>query len=99
MYKYFAMSCFSCVLKCGTDTVLSISSHFVCIVSPVAGHLFDGDRESTDSCSCSGFLVPDSQYLLAGLVLTQPISQVATAGPALPDLLRHVRLHGPGVHR
>ncbi len=37
--------------------------------------------------------------ILAGLVLTQPISQVATAGPALPDLLRHVRLHGPGVHR
>ncbi len=30
MYKYFAVSsCFSCALKCGSDTVLSISSHFL----------------------------------------------------------------------
>lgn len=85
------------MFKCASGTVLSISSSFFS-VSPVAGHLFDSDRESPDSCSCSGFAVPDSQYLLAGVVLPQPLGQVAKAGPALPDLLCHVRLHGPGLH-
>lgn len=81
-----------CVLYCLHPFLLLL------FVSPVADHLFDSDRESTDSCSCSGFSVPDSQYLLAGVVLPQPLGQVATAGPALPDLLCHVRLHGPGLH-
>lgn len=88
-------------VKCGTGNSIS-SSYCFCFVlfflPPVAGHLFDSDRESADSCSCSGFPVPDSQYLLAGVVIPQPLGQVATAGPALSDLLRHVWIHGPGVH-
>lgn len=66
---------------------------------PVAGHLSDGDREGADSSHYSGFPVPHRQHLLAHLVLPQPLSQVAAPGPALPNLLWHVRLHGYRLHR
>lgn len=65
----------------------------------VAGHLPDGHREGPDCCHSSGFTLPCCQHLLAHLVLTQPFSQVATAGSALSDLLWHVWLHGCCLHR
>ena len=68
-------------------------------LSPVAGHLSDSDREGPDRRHHPGLAVPHRQHLLAHLVLPQPLGQVAAAGPALPDLLRHVRLHGHRVHR
>lgn len=66
---------------------------------PVAGHLSDRDREGPDRCGRAGQPVPHVLYLLAGVVLPQPLGQVAAPGPALPDLLRHVRIHGPRLHR
>ena len=65
----------------------------------MAGHLSDSDREGPDRRHHPGLAVPHRQHLLAHLVLAQPLGQVAAAGPALPDLLRHVRLHGHRVHR
>lgn len=65
----------------------------------VAGHLPDCDRESADSSSHIGFLILDGEYLLAGLVLFQPVGSLATPRPAFPDMLRHVRLHGCRLHR
>src|SRR4029434_9060959 len=65
----------------------------------VAGHLTDGHREGADSGGHLGIAVPHRQHLLVGLVVPESLSQVATARPALPDLLRHVRIHGRGLHR
>lgn len=64
----------------------------------VAGHLLDGDRESADSSSHTGFPILDGQHLLAGLVLFQPVGSLAAPRPAFPDMLRHVRLHGRRLH-
>lgn len=65
----------------------------------VAGHLSDGDREGADRRHHPGLSFPHRQHFLAHLVLPQPLSQVAASGPALPNLLRHVRLHGHRLHR
>ena len=65
----------------------------------VAGHLSDCDRESADSSGHLGLPVPDGQYLLAGVVVLQPVSPLAASRSAFPDLLRHVRLHGRRLHR
>ncbi len=65
----------------------------------VAGHFFDSDWEGADRRHYPGLTLPHRQYLLAGVVFSQPVCQVAAPGPALPDLLRHVRLHGHCVHR
>lgn len=65
----------------------------------VAGDFSDGDREGADCRHYPGLSLPHRQYLVAGVVFSQPVRQVAAPGPALPDLLRHVRLHGHRVHR
>lgn len=65
----------------------------------VAGHLSDCDREGADRRHHPRLALPHRQHLVAGVVFAQPLGQVAAAGPALPDLLRHVRLHGHRVHR
>ena len=80
--------------------VYRVSAHFcLSLSSLVAGHLPDRDREGADCSHYPGLFVPHRQYLLAGVVLSQPSSQVAAAGPPLPDLLRHVRLHGHSLYR
>lgn len=78
---------------CNPVTYSSAFSH------TVAGHLPDRHREGPDCCYRPGLTLPRRQHLLAHLVLTQPFSQVAAPGSALPDLLWHVRLHGCGLHR
>lgn len=70
----------------------------LCLLA-VAGHLPDSDRESADSSSHLGLPVPDGQYLLAGVVVFQPVSPLAATRSAFPDLLRHVRLYGRRLHR
>lgn len=71
---------------------------FLCL-HPVAGHLSDCDWESADCSHYPRLSVPHCEYFLVGVVLPQPLSQMAAAGPSLPDMLRHVRLHGHSVYR
>lgn len=86
-----------CVSKTLFTLVLFLITIPFCFT--VAGHLSDRDREGADSGHYSRLPVPHCQYLLAHLVLPEPLCQVATPGPALPNLLRHVRLHGYRLHR
>lgn len=65
----------------------------------VAGHLSDSHWEGSDSSGHPGFPLPHCQYLVAHLVDLQSLSQVAAPGPALPDLLWNVRLHGHCLYR
>lgn len=65
----------------------------------VAGHLTHSDRESADRSGHPGLSLPDGQHFLAGVVLVQPVGTLAAPRPALPDLLRHVRLYGRRLHR
>ncbi len=76
-----------------------LSSTVVCVFLTVAGHLSDSDRESADSSSHLGLPVPDGQYLLAGVVVFQPVGPLAAARSAFPDMLRDVRLYGCRLHR
>lgn len=64
----------------------------------VAGHLADSNREGSDCSSHLGLPVSNCQHIMAGVVFTQSFSQVAETGPALSDLLWHVRLYGCGVY-
>ncbi len=65
--------------------------HYGLCLPAVAGHLPDSDRESADSSSHLGLPVPDGQYLLAGVVVFQPVSPLAATRSTFPDLLRDVR--------
>lgn len=90
------------------ENVLSInkawpvsSTPLICsssLSAPVAVHHHHPGGEGADHRSVSGLSLPGGQHLLATLVGIQPTGGVAAAGCALPDLLWHVRLHGPGVH-
>lgn len=65
----------------------------------VAGHRSDCNREGADCGHHPGLFVPHRQCLLAGVVVSQSLSQMAAAGPSLPDMLRHVWLHGHSLYR
>lgn len=78
---------------------MSLYNHFPSpLLLEVAGYLADSNREGSDCSSHLGLTVSNCQHLMAGVVFTQSFSQVAAPGPALSDLLRHVRLHGCGVY-
>lgn len=57
------------------------------------------DRARADRGGGAGLSVPRGQCVVARVVVPQPLGQMAATGPALPDLLRHVRLHGHRLHR
>lgn len=65
----------------------------------VAGNFPDGDWKGSNCSHHPGFPLPHCQHLLADLVITQSLGQVAAAGPALPDLLWDVWFYGYRLHR
>lgn len=67
------------------------------ILSAVAVHHHHSGGEGADHRGVSGLSVPGGQHLLAALVGSQPAGRLAAPRRPLPDLLRHVRLHGPGL--
>lgn len=79
---------------------ISVCNYFPSLsLLKVAGYLADSNREGSDCSSHLGLAVSHCQHIMAGVVFTQSFSQVAAPGPALSDLLWHVRLHGCGVYR
>lgn len=65
----------------------------------VAVHHHHPGGEGADHCGVPGLSFPGGQHLLAAVVSSQPAGHLAAPGRPLPDLLRHVRLHGPGLCR
>lgn len=65
----------------------------------VAVHHHHPGREGADHRRVPGLSLPGGQHLLAAVVGSQSAGRLAAAGHPLPDLLRHVRLHGPGLCR
>lgn len=73
------------------------------LVSPrcaaVAGRQYHPGGEGPDHRRVPGLALPGGEHLLAAVVGAQPPGCLAAPRRPLPDLLRHVRLHGPGLHR
>lgn len=65
----------------------------------MAVHHYHAGGEGADHRSVSGLSLPGCQYLVAAVVGPQPAGRLAAPRRPLSDLLRHVRLHGPGLRR
>lgn len=71
----------------------------LCVCAAVAGGHHHPGGEGPDHRRVPGLALPGGEHLLAAVVGPQPPGHLATPRRPLPDLLRHVRLHGPGLHR
>lgn len=73
---------------------------FVFLLSAaVAVHHHHPGGEGADHRRVPGLPLPGREHLLAAVVRPQSAGRLAAPGRPLPDLLRHVRLHGPGLRR
>lgn len=81
---------------------MCLSSVHVSVVSllcAVAVHHHHAGGEGADHRRVPGLSLPGGQHLLAAVVGAQPAGRLAASRHPLPDLLRHVWLHGPGLRR
>lgn len=77
----------------------SVHVSVVSLVCAVAVHHHHAGGEGADHRRVPGLSLPGGQHLLAAVVGAQPAGRLAASRHPLPDLLRHVRLHGPGLRR
>lgn len=73
--------------------------YFLSSLRVVAVHHHHPGGEGADHRSVPGLSLPGGQHLLAAVVSFQPAGHLAAPWRPLPDLLRHVRLHGLGLRR
>ncbi len=93
------MSSFQSVLKWLIFCLQSVLMYCFFSLCAVAVHHHHPGGKSADHRSVSGLSFPGGQHLLAAVVSSQPAGCLAAPGRPLPDLLWHVRLHGPGLCR
>ena len=82
-----------------TCFVLGPCQRGLSLLCAVAVHHHHAGGEGADHRRVPGLSLPGGQHLLAAVVSAQPAGRLAAPRHPLPDLLRHVRLHGPGLRR